>query len=124
MNWYRLASKKPTLNAKQFLKQLMDCGVVVERVGKKGYILLNPANNQRTNMHSHRKGIDLRPDAIRKMLRDLGLDYWEFMTGKPRGDSVAPGTPSGGDAEQQTQEKNIPEWQKAPWCQRQQQYRQ
>ena len=118
MNWYKkiIASKKPTFTVRSFLKALKDYGVILERQGAGSRnILLNTTNNKRTNLHSHGGGMELGQDAIRKMLRDLGINYWEFM-------GIKADITEEQVQNQPNQQGNIPEWQKQPWYQQQQQY--
>ena len=117
MNWYKKiieSGNKPTFSPRKFLDKLKSYGVVIERqAAGSSCILLNRTNNKRTDFHYH-KGVDVGNDAVRGMLRSLGIDYWEFMGRK---------TESIEEPEDiQDLEEEIPEWKKQPWHQEQLQY--
>ena len=114
MNWYKKtieSGNKPTLSPRKFLDKLKSYGVIVERqAAGSSCILLNTTNNKRTDFHYH-KGVDVGHDAIRGMLRSLGIDYWEFMGSRKK-------LPIEEPDDTQYSEDEIPEWQKQPWHQK------
>jgi hypothetical protein len=119
MNWY----KKTILAAKMFtgaeflrkLQQDYNVKVVREGSGSKK-ILMNPTNNATTSLHKH-VGKIVPMGTLRKMIRELGIDYKEFMNyNKPKPQEIE--TPP---VEQDITQK-IPDWKNAPWAKEQLQY--
>lgn len=72
-------------SARDFLKVLKDFDVIMERRGEGSRsILLNLRNNKRTAFHYHNLGHEIRPDIIRIILRDLEIDFSDFMFGRAK----------------------------------------
>ena len=107
MNWFKkiiISNNLRTFTAREFLKALNDNNVIMERRGKGSRsMLLNLNNNKRTSFHFHNLGHMLEFNAVKSMLKDLGIDYYQFMDGEKVKNK------------EEIEQEVVPNWQNQSW---------
>jgi len=123
MNWYRMTKLAglPTVNLRTFLKKIELMGAEFKREGKGDHaIYWHPQTRKQTPVPMGPGGRAINPLTLVKMLRNIGFDLQEFKAvGERQDNNDAPSFNI--DIPEPLPEGEVPEWQKAPWYQRQQQ---
>ena len=119
MNWYKkiILAGLPVYNLKEFIKKLQDeFGVQFIRHGKgDDQIWGVPGTNKKTPIPFGPGNRTINPFTLTKMLKHLQIPLQDFKKRNVKQKEVAP------QEALPTQPEEIPEWQKQPWYQQQQQ---
>ena len=120
MNWYkrqlkRESSNDPMFSHQKFLQRLNNYGAIIESEGDGSRkTLLNLNNGKRSKFHTHERE-DIGIGVVKRVLRELDIDYSEFIKFKKPIQKVV-------QEEDQNKKPEIPDWQKQPWFQQQMEY--